>query len=127
MSHPNDLRRWVPALGLWLTALVVGAGPCRPTRAESPPPALEERLKRLEEVNTRLLDRLDRDRKESDRRYRELEGRYKELQRRVGEIRPEGKPGTGTEAKDSAESTESRPGSEAGTDDPRGASERSGS
>ncbi|AGA29319.1 OprO/OprP family phosphate-selective porin [Singulisphaera acidiphila] len=79
--------------GLWLTILGGGhwveSSACAqeptPKAAVSPSPAVEERLRRLEEVNARLLERLDRDRDESAQRYRVLEERYRELQRRLGE------------------------------------------
>lgn len=79
--------------GLWLTILGGGHGVESPACAQeptpkvavSPSPAVEERLRRLEEVNARLLERLDRDRDESAQRYRALEERYRELQRRLGE------------------------------------------
>lgn len=81
--------------GLWLAALLTWLGLCGPAHgqpAESPPrvaPAtLEERLRRVEELNARLLEQVKSDREESARRYNELEGRYRELQRRVGEPRP---------------------------------------
>jgi phosphate-selective porin OprO and OprP len=89
-------RRWIcPTLCTWLVALAAWAGPCGFAHAQPPPSppdptpttTVEERLRRLEEVNARLLDQLKRDREESDRRYGELEGRYSELQRRLGESR----------------------------------------
>jgi phosphate-selective porin OprO/OprP len=49
---------------------------------------VEQRLRRLEEVNARLIEQLKHDREESDRRYGELEGRYRALQSRLGEERP---------------------------------------
>jgi phosphate-selective porin OprO/OprP len=83
-------------LGPWLAALAAWVGPCGLAQAQLPPPlpdprqasALEERLRRVEEVNVRLLEQLQRDREESARRYGELEDRYRELQRRLGEPRP---------------------------------------
>jgi phosphate-selective porin OprO/OprP len=71
-----------------------------------PATTLEERLRRVEEVNARLLERLNRDREESTRwysnlenryrrdreesarQYRELENRYRELQGGLREPRP---------------------------------------
>ncbi|WP_406699871.1 porin [Singulisphaera sp. Ch08] len=100
-------------LGLWLTPLVWGNWPESVVRAQeptpqpaavSPQPAVEERLRRLEEVNARLLERLDRDRDESAQRYRELEGRYLELQRRLGEPPP---PPTSSSKRETEESSES--------------------
>ena len=83
------------AFGMCLAVLAAWAGPGEAARAQPPAPrpaespsSVEERLRRLEAVNTQLLERLDRDREESDRRYRELEGRYIELKRRVGEPGP---------------------------------------
>ena len=82
-------------LGRWLAFLAAWAGPCGvahgqpPASLPDPLPAttVEERLRRLEEVNARLLDQLKSDREESHRRYGELEGRYRELQRRLAEPR----------------------------------------
>jgi phosphate-selective porin OprO/OprP len=87
------------AVGAWLAALAVWVGPCGLAIAQPPEPlpnppqingALEERLRRVEELNARLLEQLDRDRAVSARRYGELEERYRELQRRLGEPRPAG-------------------------------------
>ena len=83
------------ALGTWLVALASLAGSGGPAHGQlpealpDPPPAttVEERLRRLEQVNAQLLEQLNRDREKSDRRYGELEDRYRELQRRVGEPR----------------------------------------
>ena len=82
-AHPLVGR----SLGPWLAALAACASSCGLARAQTSgappdPPgaiALEERLRRVEEVNAKLLERLDSDRHESDRRYRELEQRYLEL------------------------------------------------
>lgn len=81
-------------LGLWLIVLGGMNGDRSSVQAQSPTTskaegpsssAVEERLRRLEEVNARLLERLDRDRDESAQRYRALEERCLELQRRLGE------------------------------------------
>jgi phosphate-selective porin OprO/OprP len=85
-----------PIIVPWLAALAACTGLCIPARGQPPEPlpnppqsaALEERLRRVEELNARLLEQLDRDRAESARRYGELEERYGELQRRLGEPRP---------------------------------------
>ena len=95
-AHPLVGR----SLGPWLAALAACASSCGLARAQTSgappdPPgaiALEERLRRVEEVNARLLERLDRDRHESDRRYRELEQRYLELKQHVGEPRRDARP-----------------------------------
>lgn len=93
MRESIDHRRFAP----WLAMLAILAAPCRGDAQAPAPPApapapiadaTEERLKRLEEVNARLLERLDRDRDEADRRYRDLERRYQDLQRQVAEPRP---------------------------------------
>jgi phosphate-selective porin OprO/OprP len=91
-------RFWIgPTLGRWLAALAVCAGPGGLAHGQQLPEALpdssqastlEERLRRVEEVNARLLEQINRDRAESARRYGELEDRYRELQRRLGEARP---------------------------------------
>jgi phosphate-selective porin OprO/OprP len=108
-------RLWIgPTLRPWLAALAALAGPCGLVHGQLPGPlpdplqatALEARLRRVEEVNARLLeqlksdreesarryseleDRYRHDREESARRYGELEDRYRELQRRLGEPRP---------------------------------------
>ena len=67
------------------------ARPATCTPAGSPPgDRLEERLRRVEEVNARLLEQLNRDREESARRYGQLEDRYRrdreESARRYGEL-----------------------------------------
>src|SRR3954471_1867817 len=88
------------SLSPWLAALAACCLSCGLARAQtsgaSPDPpgaiALEERLRRVEEVNARLLERLDRDRHESDRRYRELEERYLELKQHAGEPRRDARP-----------------------------------
>ena len=67
---------------LWLTVLGGGNWVGSPVHAQQPTPkvaaspssAVEERLRRLEEVNARLLERLDRDRDESAQRYRAVGG-----------------------------------------------------
>jgi phosphate-selective porin OprO/OprP len=90
-------RRWIgPTLGPWLAALAAWAVPCGLAHGQPPAPpqdppqstTVEERLRRVEEVNARLLEQLNRDHEESARRYGELEARYRELQRRLGEPRP---------------------------------------
>jgi phosphate-selective porin OprO and OprP len=108
---------WIgPTLGSWLAALAAWAGLCGLAHGQLPEPlpdppqatSLEERLRRLEGMNARLLeqlksdreesgrrydeleDRYRRDREESARRYGELEDRYRELQRRLGEPGPAG-------------------------------------
>jgi phosphate-selective porin OprO/OprP len=90
-------RLWIgPTLGRWLATLAAWAGLCGLAHGQLPDPlpnatqamALEERLRRVEEMNARLLEQLKTDRDESDRRYGELEDRYRELQRRLGEPRP---------------------------------------
>jgi len=87
-------RSWIcPTVGSWLVGLAGWAGPSGFAQGQPPaslpdplpPTTVEERLRRLEEVNVRLLDQLKSDREESDRRYGELEGRYRELQSRLGE------------------------------------------
>jgi phosphate-selective porin OprO/OprP len=72
----------------WLSAFAYGQlpEPLPDTRSES---TVEDRLRRLEHVNVRLLEQIKRDREESDRRYGELENRYRELQRRLVEPREE--------------------------------------
>ncbi len=102
MPKANGRRGIVRALGTWFAFLAAWAGPAETARTQPPlprpaesPSSVEERLRRLEAVNTELLDRLDRldrDRDESDRRYHELEGRYNELRRRVGETGPDAEP-----------------------------------
>lgn len=96
MAHSlvwRNLGPWLAALAVWASA----RGLARAQTAEAlpdPPGAIsvEDRLRQLEEVNARLLERLDHDRYESDRRYRELEQRYVELQRHVGELREDAGP-----------------------------------
>jgi phosphate-selective porin OprO/OprP len=99
-------RRWIgPTRGHWLLALLAWIELCGIAHGQVPEPlpdapqpsTLEERLKRLEESNARLLERLKSDRQESDRRYSALEDRYRELQRRVGE------PGGASEAENAPE------------------------
>lgn len=91
MRKPTSYRRFGLSLALWLAAFGALTSPREPVRAQTPGPAvsaesdIQERLRRLEAANARLLERIDRDRDESSRRYRELEGRYLELQRRVGQ------------------------------------------
>ena len=115
MRQPPARLRIGTNLGVWLPVLTVWAGTCGLAHGQTPagpppdPPqssALEERLRRVEEVNARLLEQLNRDREESTQRYGALEGRYRrdreesarrygvledryrELQRRLGEPRP---------------------------------------
>ena len=95
MCKPTARLRIGRDLGAWLAVLAVSAGNCGLATAShlQPPPdlpqaTLEERLRRVEEVNARLLEQLKSDREESARRYGELEDRYRELQRRLGEPRP---------------------------------------
>jgi phosphate-selective porin OprO/OprP len=91
-----------PILGSWLAVLVALAGPHAlaqgqlpaPLPDAAPPSSVEERLKRLEEVNAGLLEQMKRDREESDRRYGELQDRYSELQSRLGEPRMGAEAGT---------------------------------
>jgi phosphate-selective porin OprO/OprP len=93
LSLGTSLTFWFAALATW-----VGLGGHahaqlpEPLPDRPPPSAVEERLRRLEEVNARLLEQLKRDRADSDRRYGELEDRYRELQTRLGESRPAGEP-----------------------------------
>jgi phosphate-selective porin OprO/OprP len=114
MRKPISRLSIGPTIGSWLTALAAWAGFCglaqgqlpEPLPDRSQPSALEERLRRVEEGNARLIEQLKRDREESarrygelderyhrdreesTRRYGELEDRYRELQRRLGEPRP---------------------------------------
>lgn len=97
MDQPNARLRLRASLGAWLVALAVWAGDGGLARGQTPagspadPPqssSLEERLRRVEEMNARLLEQLQSDRQESARRYGELEDRYRELQRRLGEPSP---------------------------------------
>ena len=96
MHKPMPCLRTGPTFGPRLAALVAWAGLCGLAHGQLPEPlpdrsqatGLEERLRRVEEVNTRLLEQLQRDREESTRRYGELENRYRELQRRLGEPAP---------------------------------------
>ena len=114
MCKPIARLRLGRALGCWPAVLAVSAGYCGLAHGQPPAPlpdppqatALEERLRRVEEVNARLLEQLNRDREESARRYGQLEDRYRrdreesarrygeledrsrELQRRLGEPRP---------------------------------------
>jgi phosphate-selective porin OprO/OprP len=93
MRKPSVCRGIGAIFGPWLVAVAAWTGLCGLARGQTTAPApnqpqattLEERLRRVEEMNARLLDQLKRDRDESDRRYGELEDRYRELQRRVGE------------------------------------------
>jgi phosphate-selective porin OprO/OprP len=98
-------RRWFGAIfGPWFVGMAAWAGlgglahgqTAGPTAGAAPAvfqsSALEDRLRKVEEANERLIEALKRDREESDRRYGELEERYRELQRRVGES------GTGADA-----------------------------
>jgi phosphate-selective porin OprO and OprP len=109
MHEPIIRRRKGAILGPWCVALAIVAGTCGLARGQTPPlppnppqaTTLEERLRRLEEMNAHLVEQIKRDRDESDRRYGELEDRYRELQRRVGE------PRTGAEAETSREPGES--------------------
>jgi phosphate-selective porin OprO and OprP len=83
-------RRWIrrcfAALGaLSVVCAVVHGQQTAPLPDALPATTVEERLKRVEEVNALLLKQLKRDREESDRRYGELHDRYQELQRRLGE------------------------------------------
>jgi phosphate-selective porin OprO/OprP len=96
-------RRWIgPTLRSWLAVLAVSAGYRDIAHGQPPAPlpdsaqvtALEERLRRVEEVNARLLEQLRSDREESARRYGELEDRYRELRRRLREPRPATEPET---------------------------------
>ena len=97
MRQPTARLRIGTNLGAWLAVLAVWAGTCGLAHGQTPagpPPdlpqssALEERLRRVEEMNARLLEQLKSDRQESARRYGALEDRYRELQRRLGEPRP---------------------------------------
>ena len=96
MCKPIARLRLGRTLGRWLAVLAVSAGYCGLAHGQPPAPlpdspqvtALEERLRRVEEVNARLLEQLKSDREESARRYGELEDRYRELQRRPAEPRP---------------------------------------
>jgi phosphate-selective porin OprO/OprP len=96
MCKPIARLRLGRTLGRWLAVLAVSAGYCGLAHGQPPAPlpdspqvtALEERLRRVEEVNARLLEQLKSDREESARRYGALEDRYRELQRRLGEPRP---------------------------------------
>jgi phosphate-selective porin OprO/OprP len=108
MSKPIA-RLWIGrTLGPWLAAFAVWAVPCGVAHGQQsaplpdplPVPSVEERLRRVEEVNAHLLGQMKRDREESDRRYGELQDRYRELQRRLGE-----QPTTG-EAENSPASSE---------------------
>src|SRR4051812_47236027 len=101
MRRPIARSRIRPTLTRWVAALSAWAGLCGVAHAQTSGPApdpprataVEERLRRLEDVNAQLLKQLDRDRDESARRYRELENRCLELKRQLGEPRP----ATGTE------------------------------
>ena len=90
MRQPTARLRIGTNLGAWLAVLAVWAGTCGLAHGQTPagpPPDLpqssevEERLRRVEEMNARLLEQLKSDRQESARRYGELEDRYRELQR----------------------------------------------
>lgn len=77
--------------------LVLGlAAWARPIRAGDPAgPLLEDRLRKLEEANRAILERLDRserEREQTEGRYRELEQRYEELRRKVEGPAPGGLP-----------------------------------
>jgi phosphate-selective porin OprO/OprP len=92
MRKPIARRSIGPTLGLWLAAWAGSCGlahgqPAAPLPDPLPASTVDERLRRLEEVNARLVEQLKSAREESDRRYGELEARYRELQRRVGEPR----------------------------------------
>jgi phosphate-selective porin OprO/OprP len=95
MLKPISPLRIGPIFGPWLAAIAAWAGACGVVHGQSadPPPdppratSVEERLRRLEEVNALLLRQLKSDREDSARRYGDLEKRYRELQRRLGEPR----------------------------------------
>ncbi|MFO0953713.1 MAG: porin [Isosphaeraceae bacterium] len=76
---------WLAALAAWALLAPAQARGQLPPAIPAPAEGVEDRLRRLEAVNARLLERLDREREETDRRYRDLEGRYNELLRRVGD------------------------------------------
>ena len=85
-AGPTDRLRIGTNLGAWLAVLAVWAGTCGLAHGQTPagpPPdlpqssALEERLRRVEEMNARLLEQLKSDRQESARRYGELEDCFK--------------------------------------------------
>ena len=87
----GSARRSAAGSPFWPRGPACGLGHGQPTAPLPDSPqatALEERLRRVEEVNARLLEQLNSDREESARRYGELEDRYRELQRRLGEPRP---------------------------------------
>jgi phosphate-selective porin OprO/OprP len=93
MRKPIARLRIGPILGRWLPALAVLAAHCGLAHGQLPDPlpnppqatTVEERLRRVEEVNARLVEQLKSDRVESARRYGELADRYRELQQRLGE------------------------------------------
>ena len=96
MRKPISRRSAGRTLGGGLAALVAWTALCGIAHGQLPDPlpdrpqasTLEERLRRLEEVNAGLLEQIHRDREESSRRYGELEDRYRELERRLGDARP---------------------------------------
>ena len=77
---PGALR---VSIALALALLALAAGPAAAQLPEPLPDSTEERLRRLEEMNAKLLDRLERDRNEAERRYRALEDRYEDLRKRA--------------------------------------------
>lgn len=83
-------------LGLAMAAGALHAREPAPPAAESAP--LEDRLRKLEEINRTVLERLDRSERERERtedRYRELERQYEELRRKVEGPGVERPPATG--------------------------------
>ena len=84
-----DVVAGTPVLAVWAgtCGLAHGQTPAGPPPDLPQSSALEERLRRVEEMNARLLEQFKSDRQESARRYGELEDRYRELQRRLGEPR----------------------------------------
>jgi phosphate-selective porin OprO/OprP len=93
MMRASSMSRWAIAGLLFALGLAPAA---RPLRAEEPAaPPLEDRLRKLEEINQAILERLDRserDREHSEARYRDLEQRYEELRRKVEDPPREGPP-----------------------------------
>jgi phosphate-selective porin OprO and OprP len=105
MRTPIAGKRIGRTLGLGVGTLIAWAGLCGLAHGQLPPAlpdppqatTVEERLRRVEELNARLLEQLKSDRAESNRRYGDLEERYRELQRQVGEPRTGGETGSVSE------------------------------
>ena len=66
-SDRHEPQRWLAVLAVWAgtCGLAHGQTPAGPPPDPPQSSALEERLRRVEEVNARLLEQLNRDREES--------------------------------------------------------------